>query len=117
MKEVYGIWCENDDMDGFLVGIATSEEKASDMINVLKKEFKDTFNYPVVKEKLDVLCINDKEIIFEKGEDNMNNKLSELYEMVKLVLAEAPNENDYTDEENEVYADCQNLKESLECLM
>lgn len=28
MKEVYGIWCKNDDMDALLVGIATSEKKS-----------------------------------------------------------------------------------------
>lgn len=47
----------------------------------------------------------------------MNNKLSELYKLVKSVLMEAPDEDDCTDEENEVYADCQNLKENLERLM
>lgn len=64
MKEVYGIWCKNDDMDALLVGIATSEKKANDMIYTLKKEFEDEFEYTVVKEKLDTLCINGKEVAF-----------------------------------------------------
>ena len=64
MKEVYGIWCKNDDMDALLVGIATSEKKANDMIFALKKEFEDKLEYTVVKEKLDTLCINNKEVVF-----------------------------------------------------
>lgn len=27
MKEVYGIWCENDDMDAFLVGLRHLKKK------------------------------------------------------------------------------------------
>lgn len=33
---------------------------------------------------------------------------------IKQVLSNAPEEDECTDEENEVYADMQNLKESLE---
>ena len=64
MRVVYSIWCKNDDMDDLLIGIATSEGKANEMIAAMEKEFEDTFNYSIVKEKLDTLCINNKEIMF-----------------------------------------------------
>lgn len=43
-----------------------------------------------------------------------DNKLKELYSMVVDILIDAPEEDECTDEENEVYAECQNLKEALE---
>ena len=52
----------------------------------------------------------------EREENNMNDKLKELYDLVVDVLKDAPNEDECTDEENEVYAECQNLKEAIEAL-
>lgn len=38
----------------------------------------------------------------------------EVYQKTFIVEADSPEEDECTDEENEVYAECQNLKEALE---
>lgn len=43
-------------------------------------------------------------------------KFKKLYDLVCAVLENAPEEDECTDEENEIYADCTNLKCSLETI-
>ena len=40
-------------------------------------------------------------------------KVKQLYRLLEEMLSNAPREEDCSDLENEIYADCQNLKESL----
>lgn len=40
-------------------------------------------------------------------------KMDRLYQLLEEVLSDVPDEDDCSDDENEFYADCQNLKESI----
>ena len=52
-----------------------------------------------------------------KGElKHMEKRLEELYLAVNNVIDDMPEEDECTDEENEVFAECMNLKEALERL-
>ena len=42
-----------------------------------------------------------------------NEELKNLKKLLENILAVAPDEDDCTDEENEIYADMQNLQESV----
>lgn len=55
-----------------------------------------------------------KSTFYKNGGITMNEKFKELYNLVMTILMDAPEEDECTDEENEVYAECQNLKEALE---
>lgn len=55
-----------------------------------------------------------KSTFYKNGGITMNEKFKELYNLVMTILMDAPEEDECTDEENEVYAECQNLKETLE---
>lgn len=46
----------------------------------------------------------------------MEKRLEELYLAVNNVIDDMPEEDECTDEENEVFAECMNLKEALERL-
>ena len=46
----------------------------------------------------------------------MKERLEELYLAVNNVIDDMPEEDKCTDEENEVFAECMNLKEALERL-
>ena len=64
MSKVWTVWSANDDVETLLVGIATSEEKAYEMIGKLEEEFEDVFEYQVYCMETDKITINDTDIRF-----------------------------------------------------
>ena len=46
----------------------------------------------------------------------MEKKFEALYESLMMAMVDMPEEDECTDEENEVFAECMNLKEALERL-
>ena len=64
MSKVWTVWSANDDVETLLIGIATSEEKAYEMIGKLEEEFEDAFEYQVCCMETDKLIIDDKDIRF-----------------------------------------------------
>lgn len=59
--------------------------------------------------KREVLELGNEEIL----EQLQNERFKKIYNLIDEALANAKSEDDCTDEENEVYADMQNLKESM----
>ena len=51
---------------------------------------------------------------YQKGNGKMEERLTKLYKELEFLLNNAPVESDCTDEENRMYSDMANLKNSME---
>ena len=61
---LYLIWSKCDDLDDMLVGVATTREKANQMIVKLEESFEDAFDYEVIPFEKNQVTINDKKYHF-----------------------------------------------------
>lgn len=64
MNKIYLVRSYNENCGELIVGHATTEEKANNMVEKLISVFEDSFEYEVIPAETDMLFVNDKEINF-----------------------------------------------------
>ena len=64
MNKIYLVRSYNENCGELIVGYATTEEKANNMVEKLISVFEDSFEYEVIPAETDMLFVNDKEINF-----------------------------------------------------
>ena len=65
INTMYVVWVENDETEPFVAGIATNEERATKMIDVIKNKFDDLFEYNIIPIITDKITINDEDVFIK----------------------------------------------------
>ena len=65
INTMYVVWVENDETEPFVAGIATNEERATKMIDVIKNKFDDLFEYNITPIITDKITINDEDVFIK----------------------------------------------------
>ena len=65
INTMYVVWVENDETEPFVAGIATNEERATKMIDVMKNKFDDLFEYNITPIVTDKITIDDEDVFFK----------------------------------------------------
>ena len=65
INTMYVVWVENDETEPFVAGIATNEERATKMIDVMKNKFDDLFEYNITPIITDKITIDDEDVFIK----------------------------------------------------
>ena len=65
INTMYVVWVENDETEPFVAGIATNEERATKMIDVMKNKFDNLFEYNITPIVTDKITIDDEDVFFK----------------------------------------------------
>ena len=65
INTMYVVWVENDETEPFVAGIATNEERATKMIDVMKNKFDDLFEYNITPIVTDKITIDDEDVFIK----------------------------------------------------
>lgn len=65
INTMYVVWVENDETEPFVAGIATNEERATKMIDVMKNKFDDLFKYNITPIVTDKITIDDEDVFIK----------------------------------------------------
>ena len=65
INTMYVVWVENDETEPFVAGIATNEERATKMIDVIKNKFDDLFEYNITPIVTDKITIDDEDVFIK----------------------------------------------------
>lgn len=64
MNKVWTVWASNDETEPLLIGIATTKDKANQMVSKMCGIFEDNYEYHIYCMNTNTLTINDEEVEF-----------------------------------------------------